>query len=145
MSVLKKHRHESKTLFLQKAYDIQNEVMNFLTRLSARNQRLLAPEVMRLSSGLVSYASAADDAVPTDDVRKNAREENLVHARGFLSALDIQLSICYSNMIKNPQGCFSKEGVSASEASERLDKMAQTIGTLIDEERSLLTGALKKL
>ncbi len=51
-------------------------------------------------------------------------------------------------MTQNPQGCFttpSGKSVDAKKATERLDKMAQKLGDLIDKEDDLLKGMLEKL
>ena len=48
-------------------------------------------------------------------------------------------------MTQNPQGCFttpSGKSVDAKKATERLDKMAQKLGELIDKENDLLQGMI---
>ena len=60
-------------------------------------------------------------------------------------ALDVRLTHCYLIMTQNPQGCFttsSGKSVDAKKATERLDKMAQKLGELIDKENDLLQGMI---
>ena len=62
-----------------------------------------------------------------------------------LMALDVRLTHCYLIMTQNPQGCFttpSGKSVDAKKATERLDKMAQKLGELIDKENDLLQGMI---
>lgn len=61
-------------------------------------------------------------------------------------ALDVHLSHCYEIMMTNPAGCFTTGNgsqVNSSDAKRKLDRMAQTIGELIDKENNLLTKVLK--
>lgn len=57
-----------------------------------------------------------------------------------------QLTHCYLVMNQNPEGCFTTakgKAVDAKEATVKLDKMAQSLGELIDRENELLKGAAK--
>lgn len=61
-------------------------------------------------------------------------------------ALDVRLTHCYMIMNQNPEGCFTTskgKAVASSEAMEKLDKMAQSLGELIDRENELLKGQIK--
>lgn len=61
-------------------------------------------------------------------------------------ALDVRLTHCYLVMNQNPEGCFTTakgNAVDAKEATVKLDKMAQSLGELIDRENELLKGAAK--
>ncbi len=63
-------------------------------------------------------------------------------------ALDVRLTHCYMIMMENPEGCFTTskgKSVSSKDAMEKLDKMAQSLGELIDRENELLKGAVNAL
>ena len=63
-------------------------------------------------------------------------------------ALDVRLTHCYTIMSQNPQGCFTNskgKSLSPSEATEKLDRMAQSLGEKIDQENELLKGQIKSL
>ena len=146
MSVLKSKRKESKAEFVNTANEIYTQTIAFLTRLSARYSRLLAADVARLASEVVERAEKANSIMPTDELEKRLRREHLLEARASLMALDVKLSHCYSIMVLNPQGCFEKPSgkpVEEPDAIRRLDKMAQSLGDLIDKENALLTGILQ--
>ena len=124
MSVLKSKRTESKAEYVNIANAIYIETINFLTRISARYSRLIAEP---------------------DDQRRQLRKAHLLEARASLMALDVRLTHCYLIMTQNPQGCFttpSGKSVDAKKATERLDKMAQKLGELIDKENDLLQGMI---
>lgn len=146
MSVLKSKRNESRVEYVATADKIYSETIQFLSKLSARYSRLLAPDTIHLASEVVSYAKKADDAYPSDIVRLDLRERHLLNARGALKSLDIALYHCYDVMMMNPESCFEAKSGKQNEASKainKLDKMAQSLGTLIDKEGVLLTGVLK--
>lgn len=148
MSVLKSKRTVSKAEFVNTANQIYVETLNFLTRMSARYSRLLAEPVAKLAGEVVDYAEKANSIFPSDPQRSELRRAHLIEARASLMALDVRLSHCYTVMSQNPEGCFttaSGKQVKAGAAAEKLDKMAQSLGELIDRENELLKGTLKAL
>ena len=117
MSVLKEKRTVSKAEYVNTANQIYVETVGFLTRLSARYSRLIAEGTAHLLEALAS-----------------------------LSALDVRLTHAYLVMYQNPQGCFtapSGKTVPPKEAMDKLDRMAQSLGELIDREDTLLRNILE--
>ena len=146
MSVLKQKRAVSKAEFINVAYQIHVETLNFLTRLSARYARMLQEPVAKLSGEVLDHAEKANSIFPSDPQRISIRKAHLLEARASLMALDVTL--CYDVMSQNPEGAFTTskgKSVSASDATAKLDKMAQSLGDLIDRENELLKGAVKSL
>lgn len=148
MSVLKAKRTTSKAEFVNTANKIYVETLNFLTRMSARYSRLLAEPVAQLAGEVIDHAEKANSIFPSDEQRKELRKAHLLEARASLMALDVRLTHCYMVMNQNPEGCFTTAAgkpVGPSEATEKLDKMAQSLGELIDEENELLKGQIKTI
>ena len=148
MSVLKQKRAVSKAEFINVAYQIHVETLNFLTRLSARYARMLQEPVAKLSGEVLDHAEKANSIFPSDPQRISIRKAHLLEARASLMALDVRLTLCYDVMSQNPEGAFTTskgKSVSASDATAKLDKMAQSLGDLIDRENELLKGAVKAL
>ena len=145
MSVLKQKRTTSKAEFINTANQIYVETLNFLTRLSARYSRLIAEPVAKLAGEIIDHAEKANSIFPSNNQRIEMRKAHLLEARASLMALDVRLTHCYLIMTQNPQGCFttpSGKSVDAKKATERLDKMAQKLGELIDKENDLLQGMI---
>lgn len=145
MSVLKSKRTESKAEYVNIANAIYIETINFLTRISARYSRLIAEPVAKLAGEVIDHAEKANSIYPSDDQRRQLRKAHLLEARASLMALDVRLTHCYLITTQNPQGCFttpSGKSVDAKKATERLDKMAQKLGELIDKENDLLQGMI---
>ena len=146
MSVLAQKRTVSKAEFINTANQIYVETLNFLTRLSARYSRLIAEPVANLAGEVIDHAEKANSIFPSDAQRVELRKAHLLEARASLMALDVRLTHCYMIMSQNPEGCFTTskgKSVGSSEAMEKLDKMAQSLGELIDQENELLKGQVK--
>lgn len=148
MSVLAQKRTVSKAEFVNTANQIYVETLNFLTRLSARYSRLVAEPVAKLAGEVKDHSEKANSIFPTpgDIQRIELRTAHLLEARASLMALDSRLTDCYLIMMENPEGCFTTakgKSVGPKEAVEKLDKMAQSLGELIDRENELLKGQVK--
>ena len=148
MSVLKSKRTTSKAEFVNTAHHIFVETLGFLTRLSARYSRLLAEPTAKLAGEVIDHAEKANSIFPSDPQRVELRKAHLLEARASLMALDVRLTHCYTLMSQNPQGCFTDgkgKSLPPSEAMEKLDRMAQSLGEKIDQENELLKGQIKGL
>ncbi|MCD8200786.1 MAG: hypothetical protein LUD47_01760 [Clostridia bacterium] len=149
MSVLQEKRHESKIEFVNTARLLYAEVINFLSRLSARYSRLIAGEIAKLAIEVISEAEKANSIFPNDAVRYELRERHLLESKAALDALDVQLTYCYMILIENPQGAFvsvqTGKPLKSEIAKKKLDNMAQKCGNLLNTEGVLLTGQLKMI
>ena len=148
MSVLKSKRTESKAEYVNVANAIYIETINFLTRISARYSRLIAEPVAKLAGEVIDHAEKANSIYPSDDQRRQLRKAHLLEARASLMALDVRLTHVYLILNQNPEGAFTTSkgnAVKSNDAIEKLDKMAQNLGELIDKENELLKGAIKNV
>lgn len=148
MSVLKQKRTTSKAEFINTANQIYVETINFLTRLSARYSRLIAEPIAKLAGEIIDHAEKANSIFPSDVQRIELRKAHLLEARASLMALDVRLTHVYLILNQNPEGAFTTSkgvAVKSNDAIEKLDKMAQNLGELIDKENELLKGAIKNV
>ena len=148
MSVLKSKRTTSKAEFVNTAHQIFVETLGFLTRLSARYSRLLAEPTAKLAGEVIDHAEKANSIFPSDLQRVELRKAHLLEARASLMALDVGLTHRDTLMSQNPQGCFTDgqgKSLPPSEAMDKLDRMAQSLGEKIDQENELLKGQIKGL
>jgi hypothetical protein len=145
MSVLRINRNESPIEYVRIANLIYEETYQFLSRVSARYERLIGPGVMTLVDKLLDNCDFAEVSRGSTTVSKELRERYLREALGAVSALDIKMSHLYNIMTQNPQGCFTmKNGdtVKPDKAVEKLNKMSQSLGEKIDTEISLIKKVL---
>lgn len=148
MSVLKNKRDVSKVEFINTAFNLYIEVLNFTTRLSARYSRTLGNDTACLAFQVFENAEKGNAYYPNTPDRIAMRKKHFEAARASLKALDASLGICYRVMNLNPGGCFTDskgKSISSSEAIKRLDNMAQRLGDMIDKEEALLVGIIKSL
>lgn len=146
MSVLKHKRTESKAEFVNKANYIYLETLAFVTRLSNRYSRLIAQDIIHLASEVLDNCEKANSIFPSDDQRKHLRATHLLEARASLMALDVHLAHCYEILMQNPDGCIetaSGRKFKPNEARTKLNKMAENLGCLIDDENALITKVLQ--
>lgn len=146
MSVLAKKRNESKALYVTKADEVYIETIRFLTRLSNRYSRLIAEPIAALAGEVVDNAEKANSIFPAGKMKKEKREGYLTEALASLHALDVRLSHAYTIMMWNPQGCFADTNISQknnTDAVIRLDRMAEKLGALIDEEDRLIKAIIE--
>ena len=145
MSVLKEKRTVSKAEYVNTANQIYVETVGFLTRLSARYSRLIAEGTAQLAGEVMDHTEKANKIYPSDEQRKAQRKAHLLEAPASLSALDVRLTHCYMILCQNPQGAFADskgKSVPPKEAMERLDRMAQELGDLINQEETLLRNIM---
>ena len=83
----------------------------------------------------------ANTMQPVDQVRFDLRQKYLLQARASLGALDVQLAHVYDLLMLNPEGAFDNKDKSG--AIKKLDRMAENLGCLIDDEGKLLSGVIK--
>lgn len=141
MSVLKAKRGTSKAEFVNTANKIYTETLWFLSRLSARYSRLLATDTIHLAHEIIANAEKANTMQPVDQVRFELRQNYLLKAKAALGALDVQMAHVYDLLMLNPEGAFDNKDKSG--AIQKLDKMAESLGCLIDDEAKFLAGVLK--
>ena len=116
--------------------------------MSARYSRLLAEPTAMLAGEILDHSEKANSIFPSDDQRKELRKAHLLEARASLKALDVRLTHCYTVMMQNPEGCFTTnkgKSLPPAEAVAKLDRMAASLGEMIDREDELLKGTLKSL
>ena len=103
-------------------------------------------ELAKLAGEVKDHSEKANSIFPSDAQRVQLRTAHLLEARASLMALDSRLTDCYQVMMQNPEGCFTTskgKAVGPKDAVEKLDKMAQNLGELIDRENELLKGQIK--
>ena len=146
MSVLKEKRTVSKAEYVNTANQIYVETVGFLTRLSARYSRLIAEGAAQLAGEVMDHTEKANKIYPSEELRKAQSKAHLLESLASLSSLDVRLTHAYLVMYQNPQGCFtapSGKTVPPKEAMDKLDRMAQSLGELIDREDTLLRNILE--
>lgn len=135
MSVLKNRRHKSPAQFVQIANEVFIEVYNFMMKLSARQQRLLAPDTITLALKALDEADMGNSIMVKDESTYEIRTKHLLEAVAAMSAVDVNMTHIWQILMNNPQGAFTKADGSTRSPSEAiviLDDMANSLGEKID-------------
>ena len=146
MSVLKNKRRESSVTYVNNAYNIYIQTLEFVSRLSSRYSRIMATDVTGVAWDALRFTESANSIFPSDVNSIRLREEYLLKARASIQSLDVALSICYDLLMKNPSGAFTRSNgkdVDAVEAVKKLDSLAQSLGVMIDTESSMITKVIQ--
>lgn len=146
MSIRLRDRKESKVQFITTAIDIECKTIAFILRMSKKYRDFFAESIGKLVIDLVSNCEMANSIFPNSEERIAVREKHLLEAKGALSALDVQLRFCYDIISENPAyGFESSNGnpVEKGNASQKLNKIAETLGGLIVDEMKLIDGVIK--
>lgn len=150
MSVLLNRRRDSKMEYVNTACNIHDEVINFLSRLSARYSRLFTERTAEVAGLMMDHAVEAENIYPNNRQRLELRAEHLIEAKAALAALDVRLLRIYNVLKLNPKGAFShgndkgdnRKQLTVDDALRRLEHMAETIGLMIASEEKLLEGTM---
>lgn len=146
MSVLKNRRLQSKADYVNLANELCDATIEILVRLSPRYGRVLTEAVAALAHKVVDEAEIANSIYPSDEHRKQLRKTHLLEARGAIRALDVELTRCYSILLRNPEGAFTTTNgkkVPPAEAERKLENMADNLGTLIDLADAAISGVME--
>ena len=145
MSVLKSKRHLSNAEFVNNADSIFVETLDFVAKLSNRYQRFLAEGVMQNAHDLLSNCEYAQNTRVYDEQTFLMRRGYLIEARNRLMALDVDMTHVYCTLMLNPEGAFTDTKgrmKTASQAIEKLDKMAESLGEKIDHEKNMIESLM---
>ena len=143
MSVLKNKRHLSKMEYVTNAYAIEKYSTDFTKRLSVKNARLYQKPVARLAMIQSDLAYIANEIFPTNLAEYQIRRILLAVSMAVLHALDKRMSDVYEMLMVNPQEAFNRKNgkpIPNAEAIKILDRMAEDLGCMIDDQDSLLKG-----
>ena len=146
MSVLKNKRSQSKAQFINVANEIFDETLSILTNLSKKKSRLLSDRIIECASKVIDNCEEGNSIFPSDNVRKNLREQHFLEARASLMALDVHMLRVYNILSSNPQGSLTNSKgdiVDPKKALEKLDKMAESLGGKIETLNGMLTKILR--
>lgn len=143
MSVLQSKRHVSKMEYVTNAYAIENYSLDFTKRLSVKNARLYQKPVARLAMLQADTAYIANEIYPTNLAEYQIRRILLAISMGVLHALDKRMSDVYEMLMVKPQEAFNRQNgkpIPNAEAVRILDRMAEDLGCMIDNQDNLIKG-----
>ena len=143
MSVLKSKRSTSKMEYVTNGYAIESYSLDFTKRLSTKNARLFQEPVKRLAMLQADTAYIANEIYPTNRAEYQVRRALLGVSMATLHALDKRMSDVYEILMVKPSDAFNRKNgkpIPEAEAKAILEKMAETLGDMIDTQDALIKG-----
>ena len=143
MSVLKNKRYLSPMEFVTNGYEIEKHSLDFVKRLSVKNNRIYQEPVRKLAMLQADVAYIANEIYPTTRTEFLVRRILFGFSTAVLHALDKRMGDVYEVMMVNPSEAFNRKNgkpIPEAEATRILDNMAETLGGMIDNQDTLLKG-----
>ena len=146
MSVPKFKRKPSGLDYVDNAFELQKEIMNLASKLSARWARIYQQPVDKfacLQADLVNMAYSINPITCEDFI---TRRWLLKMSRACLQALEKRLMDMVRVLYMNPSKCFSRKNgknYTTSEATKMLDNRLEELGVKFDRQYNLIKGVLE--
>lgn len=145
MTVPKFKRRESELEYVKNAYEINVEVMNLVSKLSARWSRIYAEPINKLANmqaDLVNMASSIKITTIDDYI---TRRWFLKLSNACLQALEKRIMEMVRILYNNPSKCFNRKNgknYSFNEATIMLDKKLENLGVKYGKQYNLIKGVI---
>jgi hypothetical protein len=129
--------------FVTNGYEIEKYSLDFVKRLSVKNNRIYQEPVRKLAMLQADVAYIANEIYPTTRTEFLVRRILFGFSTAVLHALDKRMGDVYEVMMVNPSEAFNRKNgkpIPEAEATRILDNMAETLGCMIDNQDALLKG-----
>lgn len=146
MSVPKFKRKPSGLDFVDNAFELQKEIINLASKLSARWARIYSEPIVKLSTlqaDFVNMASSIKIQTVEDYI---TRRWFIIISRTMLSSLEKRVMDMVRILYMNPSKCFSRKNgknLTKSEATMYLDNKLEDLGVNYQRQYDLLKGVLE--
>lgn len=145
MSVPRFKRRPSGLDYVDNAFELQVEIMNLCSKLSARWARIYQQPIDRLACLQADFANMACSINPTTSEEVITRRWFLKISNACLNALEKRVMDMVRILYNNPSKCFSRKNgknYTFSEATIMLDKKLETLGVKYQRQYDLLKGVM---
>ena len=145
MSVPRFKRRPSGLDYVDNAFELQKEIMNLASKLSARWARIYQQPVDKLACFQADLVNMAYSINPTTSEDFITRRWLLKMSRANLQALERRLMDMIRILYMNPSKCFSRKNgknYTTSEATKMLDNKLEDLGVQFARQYDLLNGVL---
>ena len=145
MSVPKFKRKPSGLDYVDKAYNLQVEIMNLCFKLSARWARIYQQPIDRLACIQADLVNMAYNINPVNYEDYVTRRWFLKISYASLSTLEKRVMDMVRILYTNPSKCFNRKNgknYTYTEAIEMLDKRMEDLGLMYQRQYDLLKGVM---
>ena len=151
MSVPKFKRKPSGLEYIDNAYELQQEIMNLCSKLSARWARIYQQPIDKLAFLQADLVNMAYSITPQNNEDYLIRRIFLLLSRCCLNAMEVRITAMVSVLYNNPSKCFNrKNGKNYSYNDSyrlalkkiKLDKKLENLGVKYQRQYDLIKGVL---
>ena len=145
MSVPRFKRKPSGLDYVDNAYELQMEVMNLCSKLSARWARIYQQPIDKLACLQADFANMAYSITPVANEDYITRRFFLKVSYACLNALEKRIIDMVRVLYMNPSKCFNRKNgknYSFAEATMMLDKKLEELGVKYQRQYDLIKGVI---
>lgn len=145
MSVPRFKRRPSGLDYVDNAFELQKEIMNLASKLSARWARIYQQPIDRLSCLQADLINMANSITPKESEDYITRRWLIMMSRACLVALEKRLMDMVRILYMNPSKCFSRKNgrnYTKEEAINMLDNTLEELGVKYQRQYDLIKGIL---
>ena len=146
MSVPRFKRKPSGLDYVDNAFELQVEVMNLCSKLSARWARIYQQPIDKLACLQADFANMAYSITPTTNTDYLTRRWLLKMSNACLHALEKRIIDMVRVLYMNPSKCFNRKNgknYSFGEATIMLDKKLEDLGVKYQKQYDLIKGVIE--
>ena len=145
MSVPKFKRKPSGLEYIDNANELQQEIMNLCSKLSARWARIYQQPIDKLAFLQADLVNMAYSITPQNNEDYLIRRIFLLLSRCCLNAMEVRITAMSGVLYNNPSKCFNRKNgknYTFKEATEMLDKKLENLGVKYQRQYDLIKGVL---
>lgn len=145
MSVPKFKRQQSEYDYVNNAYELNVEIMNLVSKLSARWARIYQQPIDRLANLQADLVNMACSITPKASEDFITRRWLLKMSNACLTTLERRIMEMIRILYANPSKCFNRrngKNYTFAEATEMLDKKLENLGIKYARQYDLIKGVL---
>ena len=145
MSVPRFKRQPSEYDYVNNAYELNVEIMNLVSKLSARWARIYQQPIDRLANLQADLVNMACSITPKTSEDFITRRWLLKMSNACLTALERRIMEMIRILYSNPSKCFNRKNgknYTFTEATEMLDKKLENLGKKYARQYDLIKGVL---
>lgn len=145
MSVPRFKRRPSGLDYVDNAFELQKDIMNLASKLSARWARIYQQPIDRLACLQADLVNMANSINPINYEDYITRRWLLINSKAALTALEKRLMDMVRVLYTNPSKCFSRKNnknYTFEEATRMLDNTLEQLGIKYQKQYDLLKGVI---
>lgn len=137
MPVRKDKRGTNKAEFLKTISDMQCDTTYLITRLSNRMKRAVGDALAVSCHKVASELYSANKIRIEDQISFNARRRKLLEAVSDLDSFEVDLTLVYAVLRRNPEGAYRTETGRTMKPADAMANIDKRVSKIIEQKESV--------